>query len=376
LAQKRAVMNHRSPKQPSSRLRETVIRTRVSANKRRSGIANERRGVKVVFPACDGCGKALDSFFKIGYPAPSSNLHKHERGPVKRPGAIPGACPESDGELRRREGGAMKTGLVFLMTGLGMLGISGCNVLTTGVHVLTYSTEECFEECAEQHRNRKWAEDAMRMQDPNETWSCDYAAGFKAGFAEFLWRGGNGEPPPLPPLKYRALSYQTAAGYHAIEEWFDGYREGAKAAYEGGYRDLVTGPSALKNTAPIDGPMPPLAAVEPRKAPVVPFAPPAKPEEGPSLPLQLPPAKVVPPEIKKTQKPSEEKLPLEFLRVSGESKPAEREEGPTLPPLLPPLPTIAPPEIKKPETQSEGGGLPLDLLRLSGESKPGDDEPK
>src|SRR5207237_1248141 len=99
------------------------------------------------------------------------------------------------------------------------------------------------------------------------------AVGFKEGFAEFLYQGGDGEPPPLPPQKYRSIRYQTPEGYQAVEAWFAGYRHGAAEARKSGQRELVTGPSALRvpsppldpprEVAPVPGePLPPPRKVE------------------------------------------------------------------------------------------------------------------
>jgi len=146
--------------------------------------------------------------------------------------------------------------------GLGLLGGPGCELVEQGVHVMSYKVCQCFQEHTERQRNRKWADQAWQAvcgAHPDLARSDDYAAGFKDGFAEHLWRGGNGEPPPLPPRKYRAVSYQTPSGYQAIESWFAGYRHGAEVAQEGGYRELVTGPSSLRSVppVPVEGAHPP-----------------------------------------------------------------------------------------------------------------------
>jgi hypothetical protein len=144
-------------------------------------------------------------------------------------------------------------------------------------------------------RDRRWADEAWQTacaEHPSLAQDSDYAAGFKDGFVEHVWRGGNGEPPPLPPLKYRALRYQTPAGYQAIESWFNGYRQGAFAAAHGGYRDLVTGPSSLRNAPAPTGGEPPIAA-----APAPPLAAPAPPLEAiphRAVPGWLPPTPPTP----------------------------------------------------------------------------------
>src|SRR5205807_2557372 len=73
--------------------------------------------------------------------------------------------------------------------------------------------------------------------------SEDYAQGFKDGYAEYLYRGGDGEPPLLPPKRYRHVRYQTPQGYMAAEDWFAGYRHGAAVAHHTGARRWITGPT-------------------------------------------------------------------------------------------------------------------------------------
>ena len=75
--------------------------------------------------------------------------------------------------------------------------------------------------------------------------SADFAQGFKEGFVDYLDAGGTGQPPPLPPRRYLAFRYQTPDGYQAITDWFAGFRRGAAAAAESGYRKYVVIPSPL-----------------------------------------------------------------------------------------------------------------------------------
>ena len=97
-------------------------------------------------------------------------------------------------------------------------------------------------------RNRRWAESAwcdFATKDSIGHRSTDYADGFKDGYAEYLYRGGDGEPPLVAPLRYRHARFQTPQGYQMIEEWFAGYRHGASVARDTGVRRFITGPSAL-----------------------------------------------------------------------------------------------------------------------------------
>jgi hypothetical protein len=147
--------------------------------------------------------------------------------------------------------------LAMGVAALSLLG-GGCTLLKDGACLTSYRIKEAVDDCAESVRNRKWAEQAwknVRRSCPQVCYSDDYAEGFRDGFSEYLYRGGNGEPPPLPPKHYRCVSYQTPEGYKSIEEWFAGYRHGATAAREGGYRQYVTGPSAVRVPPPIGAPV-------------------------------------------------------------------------------------------------------------------------
>jgi hypothetical protein len=138
--------------------------------------------------------------------------------------------------------------LRFCVIGLCVLG-SGCTLFQNAVHTVSFRMNQSLDERAEWKRNQQWAEAAwndIRSSDAAGHYTEDYALGFKDGFATYLFKGGNGEPPPVPPRQYRKLKYQSPQGYQAVEEWFAGYRHGASVAHQDGYRQWVTGPSALR----------------------------------------------------------------------------------------------------------------------------------
>jgi hypothetical protein len=167
---------------------------------------------------------------------------------------------------------------------LGVLGNAGCGLVANATHTFSSRVHEAFDEVREKKRNAAWAEQAWANAAGaahGQPFSEDHEFGFKAGFICYVTYGGNGEPPPLPPEKYRSVHYQTPQGYRAIEEWFEGYRHGVAVVKEGGYRDLVTGPSSLHAKA-----FPP--------APV-PTAPPPAPLPSPPIPLPSSPAPLPPP---------------------------------------------------------------------------------
>jgi hypothetical protein len=189
----------------------------------------------------------------------------------------------------------MQVRLALLGIGLGLLG-AGCSLVQTATGVITTRVKESWDECAERRRNARWAEEAWEHVGSGAegcNHSEDYADGFKTAFADFLYHGGDGEPPPLPPGKYRALRYQTAEGYHAVEDWFAGFRHGAATAREGGHRRWVTGATSLHAAVPPADVPAPQPAPQPAPPEVLPAprrvtsqwvpGPDAAPESAPAL---------------------------------------------------------------------------------------------
>jgi hypothetical protein len=168
--------------------------------------------------------------------------------------------------------------LVLLLTISG----SGC-LLQEATDVLVCRTIGSLEDCAERKRNWKWAEGVWKdiCQTSGQSFSKDYALGFKTGFANFLYEGGSGEPPLLPPPRYRKLRSRTAEGYAAAEDWFRGFRHGVAVARDGDYRRWVLGPTSL----PVCDDLP--SSALPRVEPM----PPATEEPIMVVPIRVRPAK-------------------------------------------------------------------------------------
>jgi hypothetical protein len=134
----------------------------------------------------------------------------------------------------------------------------------------------------EWRRNYRWADRAWAetcAAHGGSAPSKDYETGFKDGFAEYLYRGGNGEPPLVAPLRYRRLCYQSPQGYRAIDDWFAGYRHGSTVAKASGAREWITGPSSLH---PWGG------SAKPPGPPVSPELDPGNPEKAPAPDLPSP----------------------------------------------------------------------------------------
>ena len=135
--------------------------------------------------------------------------------------------------------------------GLGLLCGGGCGLAEQSINVASYKINQRIQEHEERAAtalaDEAWQ--AVCAARPDLAKSADYAAGFKDGFAEDVWRGGTGEPPPMPPLKYRDIRYQTPSGYQAIEAWFSGYRQGGQGGTAGrlsrpGHRPVLAAQAA------------------------------------------------------------------------------------------------------------------------------------
>ena len=151
----------------------------------------------------------------------------------------------------------MGTKTMLWLIGICLLG-SGCSIVSTGTRVVYSRVKESLSECAERSRNKAWARaawQAVRAANPGLVFSSDYEKGFEAGFAEHLYRGTI-QPPPLPPASYRGASHQTPQGYQDILAWFAGFRHGVADAQARGDRDIVTGPSSLRQSVPASGLVP------------------------------------------------------------------------------------------------------------------------
>jgi hypothetical protein len=95
----------------------------------------------------------------------------------------------------------------------------------------------------QQWANAELAEEASRC--PDLFGDPAYIMGFRDGFVDFVWAGGTGEPPPVPPRQFWNVMLRSPDGKARANLWFDGYRHGAAAARDGGYRDLGIVQSSL-----------------------------------------------------------------------------------------------------------------------------------
>lgn len=65
-----------------------------------------------------------------------------------------------------------------------------------------------------------------------------YHDGFVDGFVDYVEAGGSGEPPFLPPFRYRLTPDRSPEGMALVEDWYAGFRHGSSVARASGLREL------------------------------------------------------------------------------------------------------------------------------------------
>jgi hypothetical protein len=101
---------------------------------------------------------------------------------------------------------------------------------------------------------REWAGEAWASECAalGEMATPEYRAGFMDGFVDYVYAGGNGEPPPLPPREFWNADMRSPQGRQMANDWFAGYRHGAQTARLGGYRETVTMSASLYQSAYVE----------------------------------------------------------------------------------------------------------------------------
>ena len=139
---------------------------------------------------------------------------------------------------------------------------SGCNLAVNLARDTVFEARRVTDDCCEKIRDRSQANaawDDFQKCGPAGSYSADYARGFKDGYANYLYAGGNGEQLPTLPERYWGVRYQTPDGYQAIQDWFAGYPQGVAAAQQSGLREL--------KVFPVDLPDPDGSAIHPYPVP-------------------------------------------------------------------------------------------------------------
>jgi hypothetical protein len=292
---------------------------------------------------------------------------------------------------------------VRLLSLLGLCAVTaGCSLIEgAGRTLIVEPYEYCYYlgRHQERHRDyqmaaRAWAQ--LAASHPDQTYSPDFARGFQEGYADYLFAGGNGQPPYIAPRRYWKIDYQSPQGTAAVNDWFAGFRLGAATAAGSGQRQFITVPStgpvvqnsiqgvgpAAQGIPPVPpahdleagpfppgGPLPPQGQMPPG-GPLPsadPFAPPVGPIGQPQL---------APPFMSQDQTP----YAPEYIPQGDPNAPLPLLDGLSEPLSLPPIPEAMPeptpafsnsttvsPDVASPEVASPEVAIPAMVIpvRLS-----------
>ncbi len=100
---------------------------------------------------------------------------------------------------------------------------------------------------------QEWADQAWREQcasHPRRRYSSAYVGGFKDGFVDYVFAGGSGEPPAVPPRQFWNVEERNPRGHTQADQWFAGFRLGAQVAHNEGYREQTIVPASVFNLGP------------------------------------------------------------------------------------------------------------------------------
>ncbi len=164
------------------------------------------------------------------------------RVPDARPGAEYRARPDAVGRHR----GSLVIGLLS-----ALIWLPGCSVWQLA-HRTMYSELRDYPQVTDGklacRQYQRWAKDEWTqvVQESGGGFSSDYGSGFIQGFVDQVYAGGKAQAPAIPPRKYWRIGYRNARGERAVEDWYAGFRHGARIAREGGYREQSVIPSSLR----------------------------------------------------------------------------------------------------------------------------------
>ena len=135
---------------------------------------------------------------------------------------------------------------------------AGClaPVIGGGCNIAYYTTHNLINEELVKHNQKSieheirsdaraaWQE--VRCEFPRRLFSSEFRDGFLDGYCDYLDRGGNAQPPAVPPLKYtRHKKYFTPEGHALIKDYYLGFQYGVDVAVATGQRQFLTVPVLL-----------------------------------------------------------------------------------------------------------------------------------
>jgi hypothetical protein len=148
---------------------------------------------------------------------------------------------------------------------LGLAAAVGCSTCEQARRTLL---EEPAEYSWRKDRNRslktyrQWANEVWRTESAacgQRVIAEEYILGFRDGFVDYVYAGGEGNPPPVPPRRFWNVAWRTPEGQAAAGDWFAGYRHGSAAARDGGYRQRALVQSSYRCVDPFAWGPPPSA---------------------------------------------------------------------------------------------------------------------
>jgi hypothetical protein len=93
------------------------------------------------------------------------------------------------------------------------------------------------------HRKAHEAWQIVRCEFPSKTFTAEFHDGFIDGYSDYLDRGGDGQPPAVPPLRYtQNRKYYSPEGHVLMRDYFLGFRYGTDVATASGQRQYLTVP--------------------------------------------------------------------------------------------------------------------------------------
>ncbi|MDB5313289.1 MAG: hypothetical protein JWO38_7491 [Gemmataceae bacterium] len=225
--------------------------------------------------------------------------------------------------------------------------IGGCHTTGPVAHDLVAEkgvarTETGIEREIRRDAREAWG--AVRSQFPQKAFTPAFRDGFLDGYVDYLDRGGDAQPPAVPPPRYtRNKKYFTPEGHALIRDYFLGFKYGVDVAVATGQRQYLTVPVLISDTTDHPGPDLP---------PVVPAVPAGLPARPPAAHLPAPrPLPAENPTGGSGGMPVKTSLPT-GLKPAGEPPPAR-------PSLVPPAPgesKFGP--VPKPPTPAPGATIP------------------
>src|SRR5437660_10934811 len=99
---------------------------------------------------------------------------------------------------------ALRVKLANCLVGLCVVA-PGCHLVGNATHNVMSEIHQAAEDHSEQRRNRLLARQAWEefcSTHADKPFSEDFADGFQEGLADYVYAGGDGEPPALPPHRY------------------------------------------------------------------------------------------------------------------------------------------------------------------------------